>query len=92
MSILKIEIPVALAEKARDMASRQGMTLEGHVAASLEQQVAANDLHERVWAAQGKVSRRRFAALLAKAPDSPPASGDELPAKRRQRRVRHSPG
>ena len=78
MSVIQVELPDEVLEKARAIAEEQQMTLDEFVADIL------NDLWQqreylRIRANRGRqVTRERFLEILAKAPDVEPEPGDRI--------------
>ncbi|HYO07562.1 MAG TPA: hypothetical protein VER17_01195 [Tepidisphaeraceae bacterium] len=79
MSQLMLQVPDAVLEAARRLAARQQMSVEQFVLRMVEETVRMDDAWEQRVSRGRGVSRERFLAALAKAPDVPPIPGDELP-------------
>lgn len=80
MSTMSLRLPESLHERARELAKREGISINQLIATALAEKISALDtlsyLEER--AARG--SRDAFLAALAKTPAGAPVPGDELPS------------
>jgi len=78
MSTMSLRLPESLHERARELAKREGVSINQLIATALAEKVSALDtlayLEER--AARG--SKADFLAALGKAPDVAPDPGDEV--------------
>lgn len=78
MSTLSLRLPNSLHEKVRELAKREGVSINQLIATAVAEKTSAlltlDYLEER--AARG--SRERFEAVLAKVPDREPADEDRL--------------
>lgn len=79
MSTLSLRLPESLHERARQLAEREGTSINQLIATALAEKISALDtvsyLEER--AARG--SRSAFLEVLSRVPSSAPVEGDELP-------------
>ena len=79
--VLKLRLPEGLHRAIAHWASAEGITVEQFLAAEkLAAVTGPNYLEER--ARRG--SREKYLVVLARAPDVPPDSGDELPPGRQK--------
>ena len=78
MSTLSLRLPESLHKRIRDLAQREGISINQFISTAVAEKLAAlmtvEYLEER--AKQG--SREKFLAVLAKVPATPPAPEDEL--------------
>ena len=82
MSALSLRLPNSLHERARELAEREGISINQLVSTALAEKMAALMTEEYLEARARRGSRTRFLRALAKVPDVPPPAGDELPALR----------
>ena len=79
MSTMSLRLPESLHERARELAKREGVSINQLIATALAEKVSALDtlayLEER--AARG--SREAFLKALDSVPDAAPEDGDEWP-------------
>lgn len=79
MSTMSLRLPESLHERARELAKREGVSINQLIATALAEKISALDtvayLEER--AARG--SREAFLEVLSRVPARPPLPGDELP-------------
>jgi hypothetical protein len=79
MSTMSLRLPESLHERARELAKREGVSINQLIATALAEKISALDtvacLEER--AARG--SREAFLEALNRTPSGPPMPGDELP-------------
>jgi len=84
MSTMSVRLPNSLHRQLRELAEREGVSMNQLVSSAVGEKLAAlltaDYLEER--AQQG--SRRSYEAVLRKVQDAPPVVGDELPNKRMQ--------
>jgi len=78
MSTLSLRLPKSLHDKVRELAKREGVSINQLIATAVAEKISAlltlDYLEER--AARG--SREAFEAVLAKVPDREPAEEDRL--------------
>ena len=79
MSTMSLRLPESLHVRARELAKREGISINQLIATALAEKISALDtvayLEER--AARG--SREEFLEILSRVPSGPPVPGDELP-------------
>lgn len=79
MSTLSLRLPESLHQRARELAQREGVSINQLIATALAEKISALDtlgyLKER--AARG--SRKAFLRALEEVPAAEPIPGDELP-------------
>lgn len=90
MSALSIRLPNSLHERVRELAAREGISINQLVAAALAEKMSALMTADYLEARARRGSRAKFLAALARVPDVEPDSWDRLEAgasrKRRQPR------
>ena len=82
MSTLSIRLPNSLHRQLREMAKREGVSMNQLISSAVGEKLSAllTVQHLRARAKRGR--RRAYDKVLAKAPDVSPVNGDELPNKR----------
>jgi len=96
MSALSLRLPNSLHERARDLARREGISINQLVSAALAEKMSALLTEEFLEARAQRGSRKRFDAALAQVPDVEPDDDDRLdeasdkrvPSKSRRKRTR----
>lgn len=89
MSALSLRLPNSLHERARDLARREGISINQLVSAALAEKMSALLTEEYLEARAQRGSRKRFEAALAQVPDVEPADEDRL-EEPRDRRVKRT--
>jgi hypothetical protein len=79
MSTMSLRLPASLHEKARELAKKEGVSINQLVATALAEKLSALETVQYLEARGAKASRKRFLEAMAKAPDAPPVPGDDLP-------------
>ncbi len=86
MSTMSLRLPESLHERARELARREGISINQLIATALAEKISALDtlayLEER--ASHG--SREAFLEALERVPSARPVEGDELPEALRQKK------
>jgi hypothetical protein len=89
MSALSIRLPESLHQRVRELAAREGISINQLIAAALGEKMSAIMTTDYLEARARRGTREKFHAALAQVPDVEPESGDRLPMeasnKRRQR-------
>ncbi len=83
MSIMSLRLPESLHERAREIAKRDGVSINQLVATALAEKLSALDTLDYLEARAAKGSRQRFLDALTRVPDGPPVEGDEPPSRPR---------
>ncbi|MBI4420561.1 MAG: toxin-antitoxin system HicB family antitoxin [Gemmatimonadetes bacterium] len=78
MSALSLRLPHSLHERVRDLAKREGISINQFVATALAEKLSALLTVEYLESRAGRGSRQRFLAALAHVPASEPPSYDRL--------------
>jgi hypothetical protein len=79
MSALSLRLPNSLHEAAKELASREGISVNQLVATALAEKLAALTTAEYFEKRAKRGSRAKFLAALAKVPDVEPPPWDRLP-------------
>ena len=78
MSAMSIRLPASLHKKARELAEREGVSINQLVATALAEKVAALMTLDYLTERASRGSREEFERVLAKVRDRHVAPGDEL--------------
>jgi hypothetical protein len=79
MSTMSLRLPESLHERARELAQRDGVSINQLVATALAEKVSALDTVEYLKARASRGSRDGFLEVLSQVPGGEPDPGDELP-------------
>ena len=85
MSALSLRLPNSLHDRARELARREGVSINQLVAAALAEKMSALLTEEYLEARAQRGSRDRFLAALSRVPAADPDPEDELPGSRLKR-------
>jgi hypothetical protein len=95
MSALSVRLPESLHERVRELAAREGISINQLIAAALAEKMSAIMTAEYLEARAQRGTRQKFLSALSQVPDIEPESYDlmsiEEPSKPRQRK-RAAPG
>jgi hypothetical protein len=78
MSALSLRLPNSLHARARELAEREGISLNQFVSTAVAEKLAALLTEEYLGARARRGSRPAYLKALGKVPDAPPTPGDEL--------------
>lgn len=78
MSTMSVRLPESLHRKARELAEREGVSINQLVATALAEKLAALMTLEYLEARAQRGSRRKYDKALKKVRDRKPEPGDEL--------------
>jgi hypothetical protein len=78
MSTLSLRLPQSLHERARELAKREGISINQLIATAVAEKISALDTLEYLEARAARGSRDAYLRALANVPDVPPVEGDEL--------------
>lgn len=87
MSALSLRLPNSLHERARELAQREGISINQLVSSALAEKMSALLTEEYLEARARRGSRSRFIAALAQVPAADPDPEDALPAGAPNRRL-----
>ena len=79
MSTMSLRLPESLHERARELAKREGISINQFIATALAEKLSALDTVEYLAARAARGSRDSFQDALSKVPAGEPLEGDELP-------------
>jgi hypothetical protein len=78
MSTMSVRLPESLHEKAREVAKREGVSINQLVTTALAEKLSALLTEEYLEARARRGSRRKFERVLDKVAEREPVPGDEL--------------
>lgn len=78
MSTMSVRLPESLHEKAREVAKREGVSINQLVTTALAEKLSALLTEEYLEARARRGSRKEFERVLDKVADREPVPGDEL--------------
>ena len=78
MSTMSIRLPESLHEKAREMAEREGVSINQLVTTALAEKLSALLTEEYLAQRAARGSREKYDRVLAKVSDHRPITGDEI--------------
>jgi len=79
MSTMSLRLPESLHERAREIAKREGVSINQLISTALAEKVSALDTIEYLEVRAARGSRETFLEVLARVPDAAPLHGDQLP-------------
>lgn len=79
MSTMSLRLPESLHERARELAKREGISINQFIATALAEKLSALDTVEYLAARADRGSRDSFLDALSRVPADEPLQGDELP-------------
>jgi uncharacterized protein (DUF1778 family) len=79
MSTVSLRLPRSIHERIKELAKREGTSINQFVATAAAEKVAALDAAEYLEARARKGTRARFLELVRRAPDVEPEPQDRLP-------------
>ncbi|MEX2473345.1 MAG: toxin-antitoxin system HicB family antitoxin [Gemmatimonadota bacterium] len=79
MSTMSLRLPESLHERAREIAKKEGVSINQLVATALAEKLSALDTLEYLEARADRGSREAFLEVLSRVPDAAPTPGDEEP-------------
>ena len=78
MSTMSLRLPESLHERARELAKREGISINQFIATALAEKLSALDTLEYLEGRASRGSRASFLDVLSKVPARKPLDGDEL--------------
>lgn len=78
MSTMSLRLPESLHQKVRELAEREGVSINQLVTTALAEKISALLTEEYLEARAKRGSREKFREILNKVPDTQPEPGDEL--------------
>lgn len=79
MSTMSLRLPESLHERARELAKREGISINQLVATALAEKLSALDTVAYLEERGARGSQDAFLKALSRVPDAEPEEGDELP-------------
>jgi hypothetical protein len=84
MSTLSLRLPASLHRHVRELAKREGVSINQLISAAVGEKVAALDTVDYLRERATRGNRKAFEAVLARVPDVEPPDYDRLPNRRLQ--------
>lgn len=78
MSTMSLRLPESLHERARELAKREGISINQLVTTALAEKISALMTEKYLEKRAARGSRKKFERALKKVPDDEPAPGDAL--------------
>jgi len=78
MSTMSLRLPESLHQKVRELAEKEGVSINQLVTTALAEKISALLTEEYLLARAARGSREEFLEVLAKVPDSEPGPGDQI--------------
>ena len=79
MSTMSLRLPESLHEKVRELAEREGVSINQLVTTALAEKISALLTEEYLQERAARGSREEYLRILDKVPNAEPDPGDELP-------------
>ena len=79
MSTMSLRLPESLHEKVRELAEREGVSINQLVTTALAEKISALLTQEYLEERAARGSRKEYLRILDKVPNAEPDPGDELP-------------
>jgi hypothetical protein len=79
MSTMSLRFPESLHEKVRELAEREGVSINQLVTTALAEKISALLTQEYLQERAARGSREEYLRILDKVPNAEPDPGDELP-------------
>ena len=86
MSTLSLRLPESLHQRARELAEKEGVSIDQLIATALAEKISALDTLGYLKERAGHGSREQFLRALELVPDVEPLPGDAVPPGYRRRR------
>jgi hypothetical protein len=84
MATLSLRLPESVHDKLSKLARAEGVSLNQLLCSAAAEKLAALMTEEYLQERAQRGSKAKFKAVLAKAPNNPPVTGDELPKAQRK--------
>lgn len=81
MSTMSLRLPESLHQRARELAKKEGISINQLIATALAEKISALDTVAYLEERGARASRDAFLEALDKTPSGRPMPGDELPKK-----------
>jgi hypothetical protein len=76
---MSLRLPESLHRRARELAKREGISINQLIATALAEKISALDTIEYLEERAARSSRDAYLQILSRVPSRPPDPGDELP-------------
>lgn len=86
MSTLSLRLPESLHRQIKELARREGISINQLLATAAAEKISALTTEEYLKERAGRGRRSKFKSALRKVPRKPPVEGDELDPSKRARR------
>jgi hypothetical protein len=83
---MSLRLPESLHERARELAKREGVSINQLIATALAEKISALDTLAYLEERAARASRQSFLKALEATPSGPPVEGDELTAQRSRKK------
>ncbi len=79
MTTLSLRLPESLHKQVRELASREGISIDQFIATAVAEKMSALMTEDYLAARAARADRSRYDAALAQVPDAPPEEQDRAP-------------
>ncbi len=79
MSTMSLRLPESLHQRARELAKREGISINQLIATAVAEKISALDAVQYLEERASRGSREAFLDILSRVPSGPPTPGDEIP-------------
>jgi len=87
MSTLSVRLPESLHRALGDLAQQDGVSMNQFITTAVAEKIATLKAIDSLERRAVRGTRKAFEIVLAKVPDVPPVSGDEISGKARRRKA-----
>jgi hypothetical protein len=86
MSTMSLRLPESLHERARELAKREGVSINQLIATAVAEKISALDTVAYLEERASRASRKAFLKALESVPSASPMKGDERPPRSKRRK------
>jgi hypothetical protein len=83
---MSLRLPESLHERARELAKREGISINQLIATAVAEKISALDTVAYLEERASRGSRKAFLKALESVPSGPPLPGDERPARAKRKK------